>query len=150
MKGSFVVVMVAALLLAAILPTAITTLSATPTRTFLHTEVADEDPADEVIGPVAQLPVIVNTSTVTIDDVNCALTTCYTVVIATGVYTIVTADIADGQTVDIRYQSIQDFTGIIGLVYDNLPVFLVIGALLLVMGWFGIKVGSGKGGMGGI
>lgn len=150
MKGGFVVVMVAALLMAAILPTAITTLSATPTRTFLHSEVADDDPAAEIIGPVAQLPVIVNTSTVTIDDVVCALTTCYTVVLATGVYTIDTLDIADGQTVDIRYQSLQDFTGIIGTVYDNLPVFMVIGAMLLVLAWFGITGGKKGDGLGNI
>jgi len=137
--------------MAILLPTAITTFSATPTQTFHHAEVADEDPADEIIGAVANLPVIAGSSVVDVDGVPCADPACYTVVIATGVYTVATAFVADGQTVNVTYQSVQDFTGIVGTVWDNLPVFVALGGLLLLAGSFGILKATkgGKGGGGG-
>ncbi len=153
MKGGIVIALVSALIMAAILPSAITTLSATPTRTFLERFTATSTIAVAEVVTLTNIPVIAASETVTVNDI---VRVDYVLVDATGVITF--DDVADPSNVlpdliEVTYQSVQAFPGVIGLIYDNLPIFLVIGALFLVLGWFGVTKsmgGNGGGGMGDI
>ncbi len=151
MKGGIVIALVAALLMAAILPSAITTLSATPTRTFTENFTATSTVAVAEVVTLTQIPVVADSETVWVNDI---VRVDYVLVDATGVITF--DNVADPSNVlpdliKVTYQSVQDFPGIIGMVYGNLPIFLVIGGLLLILGWFGVtELGKGKGGMGSI
>ncbi|MBW8035457.1 MAG: hypothetical protein FVQ79_07455 [Planctomycetes bacterium] len=150
MKGGIVMALVAALIMAAILPSAITTLAATPTRTFNEQFTATSTIAVAEVVTLTQIPVVAGSESVLVNDI---VRVDYVLVDATGVITF--DNVADPSNVlpdiiKVNYQSVKDFTGIIGTVYDNLPVFLVIGAMLLVLGWFGVTRGSFGGGKGGI